>query len=424
MASVGILAGWRLEQESYWADETFTLGVARLEWPAFWERLRGDSVHPPLHYVAVKIVLGAIGESLSGLRWISIAAAMGAIFFVCRAGHYWAGLLLATNAWMIHYAQELRGYTFLYAGVAALLWAIEGEKSDRWVFGIVAWMAWSHYFGVLYALAALLVYRERWRAVLGGAATLLPWLIYVAPRFLTGEAIGQLGWIQPATGRGLLRYFGKLLSGWNDAYWGAAALLSLLFITALAYRNEDRRRRAWGTMALAPPLAMFILAQAPYVDLRFFYYRYFLVSMIPAAILWTSAHRWSRIAAAGIALAVALPYTLEMRSASARFDQMALTRDLRAMHPHPPVYAWDYPYSGGPLELYCAECLSPRLRSSAELPAKFWLLSLPEVREFAEFDWRRNMRLRGYKTRAVRYYPRRPDFQLYSLEIVEYERAP
>lgn len=32
------------------------------------------------------------------------------------------------------------------------------------------------------------------------------------------------------------------------------------------------------------------------------------------------------------------------------------------------------------------------------------------------------MRAKGYTTRSIRLYPRRKDFQLHSLEIVEYSR--
>ncbi len=32
------------------------------------------------------------------------------------------------------------------------------------------------------------------------------------------------------------------------------------------------------------------------------------------------------------------------------------------------------------------------------------------------------MRVRGYTARSIRLYPRREDFQLHSLEIVEYSR--
>ncbi len=416
------LAAWGLERESYWADEIFTLRVAEFSWPDFWQALRKDSVHPPLHYIAAKLTLGAPGDPLLNLRWLSILSGAATLMVLCLGRHFAAALLVASNAWFIHYSQEVRGYAFLFLGVALTLWCLEKNKASWLLFLAAAWTLWSHYFGILYLLAAIYIYRDRWRPAALALATLIPWALYVSPRFLDGQVSSQLGWIAKPSFRAFYRLFSKLGLGWNEMLAGVILLLSLLALAALAWRREDKRQLLWATAALAPPLTMFFFAQIPLLGLNFYFYRYFLVSMIPAALLWTHAHPRARFAAIGVALLLCLPYTLDMRRESARFDSIRVARDLQAA-PHPPVYAWDTPFNAAPINLYCRPaCVEIPPQDPDKLPPKFWLLSWPEDRDVVEFDWRGATRSRGYQTKSVRLYPRRPDFQLHGLEIIEYER--
>lgn len=416
------LAAFRLDQEAYWADEIFTLRVASLPWSEFWEALRRDSVHPPLHYFAAKLVLSLGWDPLLSLRWLSIAAGAATLAALCAHGHLLAATLIASNAWFIHYSQEARGYAFLFLGVAALLCFLEYRLPAWCIFVAAAWTVWSHYFGVLYLLAAICIFRERWRPSAAALATLIPWGAFVASRFLDGGVTSQLSWIQKPTLSGFLRYFSRIGPGWIHTAAGAAFLAALAYLAWLAWKNRDKRQLLWAFTALAPPVAIFLLAQIPFLGLRYFFYRYFLVSLIPAALMLSTSHRRAYLWLIPWASFVLLPYTIAMRSESARFDSIRVAKDLQST-PHPPVYAWDWPFNAGPINLYChTPCVEAQPRSPNEFPDRFWLLSWPENRDLVELDWRRTMRLLGYSTRSIRLYPRRPDFHLHALEIVEYSR--
>lgn len=236
-------------------------------------------------------------------------------------------------------------------------------------------MVWSHYFGIVYALAALLIYKDRWRPFAAAIATLIPWAVYVSPRFFDGQVSRQLSWIQKSSLSGLLRYFSKIGFGWSEGLAGFFLLSGLLFLAWRAWKQKDKGQMLWAAVALAPPLSIFLLAQIPLLGLHYFFYRYFLVSVIPASLLLAASHPRAHLLCIPLALFIALPYTIGMRRESARFDSIRVARDLQAA-PHPPVYAWDGPFNAAPINLYCQPaCVEAQPRSLDELPTKFWLLS-------------------------------------------------
>lgn len=416
------LSGIRLDQEAYWADEIFTLRIAEAPWPEFWNRVRIDATNPPLHYILVKLIRDRGGEFLLHLRWLSIFVSALCLLVICRGGYLVAALIVSVNAWFIHYSQEVRAYALISLGVALLLNCLEKNRPSWLLLLSVAGLVWSHYYGVLYVLAALAVYRRRWKPMLLGLATLLPWLLFVASQFLSEGAGRHVGWIPKATPAALFHYFSRLLIGWPNMLFGLTLLVLLLFLLVLAWRRRDERQLLWLCVALLPPLVMFLLSQIPFLGLHFFFYRYFLASMIPVAILLSEFHARSNFIAIPLALLISLPFTLSMRSESARFDSIRVARELQS-EIHPPVYAWDFPFNAAPINLYCKnKCVEDQPKSIDQLPKNFWLLSWPEDRDLTELDWRRATRSRGYTTRSIRLYPKRRNFQLHSLEIVEYSR--
>jgi hypothetical protein len=416
------LATYNLSVESFWADEVFTLGAVSLPWPEFWAKLQGDTVHPPWHYVAAKLSLAFGWDRLLAVRAPSIGAALATIFVICRLRRFDAALLLATNAFFIYYAQEARGYMFLYLGLAWLLFCLDRGKPAWQVSAAVVWMVWSHYFGVLYALTAVVFWRHRWKPILIGVVTLAPWLIYVSRRFITMEAIRQLGWIEPTSGNQFLLLYGRIFNGHPELYWGALGWLTVIGAWGLAMRREQLSPILWGALAILPPLGLFLLALVPVLDLRYFYFRYLLVSMIPACLLWPTIHAWARHAAIALALFVSLPFTWQMKQASARFDSIRVARDLQS-ESHPPVYVYDHPYVAQPINLYCQpQCIQNGWASPADIPPKFWWIAYLDREEIQDLDFRRSMRLLGYQSKSVRKYYRRPAFQERSLEILEWEK--
>jgi mannosyltransferase len=110
----------RLDRESLWVDEIFSVEIARQPWPALLAAT-GQDGHPPLYDAALRIWIGAFGESEATVRRLS--AVMGvltlAAFFALAArllptsGALIATLLLACSPYHVYYSQEARNYALL-----------------------------------------------------------------------------------------------------------------------------------------------------------------------------------------------------------------------------------------------------------------------------------------------------------------------
>ena len=149
----GGLRGYRLDEESLWLDEGFT--VNRLE-NTYLGMLRDKhaATQPPAYYWLNKAWYDTFGSSVRHLRLPSaVFGTLGvlATFLVGRTmfstvAGLWAAFLLAINPFAIHYSQEARPYSlFMLAWLVSLLFLTRLMKR----FG--AWDA------VGYALSTLLV---------------------------------------------------------------------------------------------------------------------------------------------------------------------------------------------------------------------------------------------------------------------------
>lgn len=146
---LGLVPVFRLDQQSFWYDELFTLFVARQPVTAVFAQASADGFTPPLYYLLVKLLI-ALGVPAAALRLLSVA--FGALFLVgmSRLATRLAGERIATGVVLIaglspfffSMAQELRPYT---AFLACATFAVDGLIASRSeaAAGVRPWMLWS-----------------------------------------------------------------------------------------------------------------------------------------------------------------------------------------------------------------------------------------------------------------------------------------
>src|SRR5260370_32562087 len=125
-----------LQQKSFWHDEWYSIGVARLNWPTFVHLIANREANMVLYYALLRFWT-RFGESevfimllsvLFGLAALPIVWAIGDRLLGRRVGLI-AASLLAINAFHINYSHEVRGYRLLVL-LAALsmflfVWGVE-----------------------------------------------------------------------------------------------------------------------------------------------------------------------------------------------------------------------------------------------------------------------------------------------------------
>jgi uncharacterized membrane protein len=247
----------------------------------------GQDVHPPVYYLLLKMWIGVAGDSVAGLRSLSVAAGVLALVLAWHLARRWlaTGPALAALLWMavsphlVFHAQEARMYA---PATAAALAACLGYR--RWVdsrftatgalAGFVASASVSlylHYFTALLIATCTLHFAfiagrawapwRRWTlAHLVVLAIYLPWLTTAITQLTRGQPWRQPVAIDAMPDR-VLALLGQLFIGsylpWPiDGVYrlgGATAIaLAVAGVATLAVRQQGRRRTETdGFLALA-----------------------------------------------------------------------------------------------------------------------------------------------------------------------------
>ena len=295
-----VLRVYGLVRQSAWADEITTLFIADPShaFGRFWELVLSDT-HPPLYYLLMRWWFAVFGQSDLAARLpsiifgISTVGAAAIVFKPCRFRVRLALMLfLAVSPGAIEYAQEARSYSlllFLATIVTGLCFRIIQQRNDsdrdllRSIMlltsvGTIA--AYTHYFGFLIALAAVLVAmvsvlgrRRPFIAAATGLAILVaavvPWIFYHAHYMSYG--LRMSGWIAGFSASAMVSWFIALWLGGNLALIGlavgAGTHLSLPRFRALA-RNEATYRIALVLPLLTLGMALAVSCYAPVITSR------------------------------------------------------------------------------------------------------------------------------------------------------------
>jgi mannosyltransferase len=305
---LALLGGWLVSRRyGLWYDELFTAEMAPLGLRELAEALvRGEGTidylrdAPPSYnapYYAVVhlwLALTPFGPDEVGLRMLSLVAGVVAVAVFSlavarlagrRAGLV-AGLVLATNPFVVAYAGEARGYALalLATALAALGLArwLDDEPHALVLYGLAAAGAGlAHWFALLvpaaFAVAAVVLRRRRAAPfVLVTAVAALPALAVVGLALANGVGSSGAEWIRDA-GIGAPA---RLLRSWTA---GHVALLvaTVVAVVAGATAASSRARTValcWVVLPVASVTAAQLLRPV-YVD------RYLLPAVVGLAVL-------------------------------------------------------------------------------------------------------------------------------------------
>ncbi len=408
-----LLASWQVATESVWTDEVFTAKFTSGSWWQMLKQARYDFVQPPLSYALVKLSRYFIPDPVWALRLPSVLSAVAAILALCRLGRFDAALLLLTNSFYLHYAQEARPYSLFAALFTWLLWALFEESRRRWLFPLAAALVWTHYYGLLYLLFLLPFFPwARWRIAFG-AATILPWLAAVAYGLDDSKILGHLGWLPTVDVEGFAAFWGRMVSGAAFPALGWAGLTLLLSLLALLLYRGESRLAALAAAALGPPLLLYLLSRPP-LEINLFHRRYFTPTMVASALtLSLAAERFlGRRAAlalcALLALSVSFPNAIQERQQPRRVNYRAFAQDLLARQASRglPLYSLQDIGIIMPINFAAQQQLITAIPSLTQLRARrFWLVDFVGSWDDRHFAPHTALRLQGFSGRLIAGYP-------------------
>ena len=192
---------YRIDFQSVWHDELFSLGVSRMPFPEMHRFLIEDLVHPPLHYYLLHWWFQAFGYGPLQARVLSLIFGVLAVLMLYLLARYLFGLttallsafLLAVSQVTIMYSQEARPYAMCLLIVLCcayyFLRAVREKRLSFWAAFILfaGLLLYTHYYG-FFALGAIAVFAAfYWRrypiswawlltGVFGIAIAYTPWL--------------------------------------------------------------------------------------------------------------------------------------------------------------------------------------------------------------------------------------------------------
>jgi hypothetical protein len=155
---------WRLGHQSFWYDESVTVGLLHRSLGGMLGALPHVEGTPPVYYCLAWAWTRVFGLGATGIRSLSAAAGVGLILcaygigsrLVSRRTGLVAAWLVACNPFLIWYSQEARAYSLLAltTGLAVLAFAnlLSNTPRPRW---IVAWAVFAgvalatHYYAVV-----------------------------------------------------------------------------------------------------------------------------------------------------------------------------------------------------------------------------------------------------------------------------------
>ncbi len=154
---------WHIQRESFWADEGWTMLLAKGPTLADVAHTMAEDQHPPLYFMLMRLWMNAFGDSLFMARLLSALWSLICLAAVYRLGADWfspaaglaAALILALTDNEIMLAREARHYTQMaaLAALSALFYLRYARQPRRssgiaWLLSSIA-LLYTHYLGVL-----------------------------------------------------------------------------------------------------------------------------------------------------------------------------------------------------------------------------------------------------------------------------------
>lgn len=298
-----LLALYHLGHQSFWVDETLTVAIVKLDSTAMWKLMAHQEANMGAYYVLMHL-WAKFGDSEFYLRSFSVIFALASIpmtylvgsrLFGSRVGLI-AALLMATNAFWLHYAQEARAYSLLLflslLTTFTFILAIQQQSWNRWfLFSLTgSFTVYVHLFATLLiaSLFVSLVFLPRretaWRKVFGSAFAIAALLVPLAIFVITAR--GQLDFVPPLTVERAAQLFSRLAGDRFVlvAYFIACSIAALA--TLRLWRKDGPSIETWRrgvviTGLLLPIGVTFALSPIKPVVVP----RYFIVCLPPLVLL-------------------------------------------------------------------------------------------------------------------------------------------
>lgn len=248
-------------------------------------------IHPLGYYTLLWLWMKIFGDSLIAVRLLSILAGLVSVYLVylialealndIKSAEL-SMLLAALAPFPIHYAQEIRMYSFLSMWLLLATYSYQrGSKTGNWrwwgLFSIfTAFAQYTHNLAAFYLVPLSLspIFQKDWKtfrsvvfAGLGALALYFPWLIQLPSQF---AKIQQAYWVERPD---ISKFLTLLLvyitnTPLPDRLIAAALLFTLIIVMIGLYQTVKIARQAEAKgdfwllyLSFAPPLLLFLFSQ-------------------------------------------------------------------------------------------------------------------------------------------------------------------
>jgi mannosyltransferase len=284
-----LLRAYRLEGQSYWIEEAWTLYFAKLSLPELWHSLLTEEPKPPFYYFTTLYWIRWAGDSEYALRFLSLVFGVMAVPLTYRLGQalgddrlgLLTALLLTVAPYQIWHSQEARMYSIFTAASVMSMWGfvkmlpnLTGfQKPIRfncwrwWLLYVIGteWAILTHYHALVIigsqGLFLLLTWRRTWRSYPAWVGTLIViFLLYVPWLFVSSALLERfLHWLtQPTLWATYIRGVQAYTVG--EYMPPAEAIpLVLVFVAVYLLGLVYASRRRWGNWP-GPDMLAFLLA--------------------------------------------------------------------------------------------------------------------------------------------------------------------
>jgi uncharacterized membrane protein len=286
---------WHLTDSCLWFDEIFSVHAAEHSWGSLFKFVAQDLIHPPLFYAALKIWIGAGGESLLWLRMLPVvfsALALVPFVYLCKELKFSSSTMLialaflAVNGSLIKYTQTLRMYSMLMFLSLLSIWLFaryfNRGKSFVPLLIVNLLLIYTHYFGWLVVgseIIAILVFQLiKWRRMVSMAVILslsfVPWIWAIWQAARSGSDVGQnISWMARPGIREMIAFLFDLTEPFYfqasnaeaaSLYRVSIPVVLILFTAVVIYlvtwKNDEDKHRVYflAVFVIFPVIAAFL----------------------------------------------------------------------------------------------------------------------------------------------------------------------
>ena len=280
-----------------WYDEAFSIlfsekGLGAMLYGTLAPTGAGSAdIHPLGYYTLLWLWMKAFGTSLVAARSLSITAGLISVYLVYLIAFEWLSdpkvaqlsmLFAALSPFLVHYAQEIRMYSFLAVWLLLATYAYQrGAKTGNWkwwaAFSVSAALAqYTHHLAAFYliALALIPLLQKKWRTLytvvlsgLGALILYLPWGLQLPAQF---SKVQSAYWVErPDISRVFTLFIVYITNTPLPSNLIGVVLAIVLIIISIASIQTLRHARQRGVkdglwllyLSFAPPLFLFLFSQ-------------------------------------------------------------------------------------------------------------------------------------------------------------------